>query len=262
MTAGQRLNGEKLADWHDKGAVPKLEAQPLLDAGNPVRWLRDRSLPQPALPMAYVEMLTGDRLRNGGRLSHRQGTAFFPLPPHLLVTPQQQLEPPRSRRPRRFVSRLPLSAASSGNAAAGKRINRARHSFATVARSLTAIRFGSGYVNLLIGTENRKIPGPPGRNPFAAGAVLACLFRRSRRSLLDQRIAPDAGGSGKRTGCDHFDGAICSANDGKPCGLQSVGPRHSARMESRRAVGSQQRHRLRRFFSPLKSPSAASLRDG
>jgi len=62
MTAGQRLTGEKLADWHDKGAVPKLEAQPLLDAGNPVRWLRDRSLPQPALPMAYVEMHTGDRL--------------------------------------------------------------------------------------------------------------------------------------------------------------------------------------------------------
>src|SRR6476646_9847515 len=96
MTAGQRLTGEKLADWHDKGAVPKLEAQPLLDAGNPVRWLRDRSLPQPALPMAYVEMHTGDRLP-GLTIDYRTGKEqpFFPLPPHLLVTPQQQLEPPR-----------------------------------------------------------------------------------------------------------------------------------------------------------------------
>src|SRR5687767_3958903 len=62
MTGGQRLTGEKLVDWHDKQAVPKLEAQPLLDPSNPVRWLRDRSLSQPALPAAYVEMNTGDRL--------------------------------------------------------------------------------------------------------------------------------------------------------------------------------------------------------
>src|SRR5687768_2912414 len=96
MTAGQRLTGEKLADWHDKGAVPKLDAQPLLDASNPVRWLRDRSLPQPMTPMAYVEMHTGDRLP-GLVADYRTGKEqpFLPLPPHLLITPHQQLEPPR-----------------------------------------------------------------------------------------------------------------------------------------------------------------------
>src|SRR5258706_6010492 len=96
MTGGQRLTGEKLSDWHDKQAMPKLEAQPLLDPGNPVRWLRDRSLPQPALPMAYVEMHTGDRLP-GVVVDYRTGKEqpFVPLPPHLLITPQQQLEPPR-----------------------------------------------------------------------------------------------------------------------------------------------------------------------
>jgi hypothetical protein len=46
--------------------------------------------------MAYVEMHTGDRLP-GLTVDYHTGKEqpFFPLPQHLLVTPQQQLEPPR-----------------------------------------------------------------------------------------------------------------------------------------------------------------------
>ena len=160
MTAGQRLNGEKLADWHDKGAVPKLEAQPLLDAGNPVRWLRDRSLPQPTLPAAYVEMQTGDRLP-GVVTDYRTGKEqpFFPLPPHLLVTPQQQLEPPR--KPETAEIRVTVSAI---RRIVWQRRSRQAYQPSTAffrdGRSVSyrAIRFGGGYVNLLIGTENRKVP--------------------------------------------------------------------------------------------------------
>lgn len=159
MTGGQRVTGEKLADWHDKQAVPKLEAQPLLDPGNPVRWLRDRSLPQPSLPTAFVEMHTGDRLP-GIVADYHTGKEqpFLPLPPHLLVTPQQQLEPPR--KPETTEIRVLLSGV--------RRIvwqRKARQSyqpstaFFRDGRSVAyrAIRFGSGHVNLLIGTENRKV---------------------------------------------------------------------------------------------------------
>jgi S1-C subfamily serine protease len=160
MTAGQRMTGEKLADWHDKGAVPKLEAQPLLDAGNPVRWLRDRSLPQPAMPAAYVEMHTGDRLP-GMVVDYRTGKEqpFLPLPPHLLVTPHQQLEPPRKAETAEIRVTL-----SSVRRVVWQRRSRQSYQPSTAffrdGRSVAfrAIRFGSGHVSLLIGTENRKVP--------------------------------------------------------------------------------------------------------
>ncbi len=160
MTGGQRLTGEKLSDWHDKQAVPKLEAQPLLDAGNPIRWLRDRSLPQPALSAAYVEMNTGDRLP-GMVVDYRAGKEqpFFPLPPHLLVAPQQQLEPPR--KPESAEIRVTLS---SVRRIVWQRRSRQTYQPSTAffrdGRSVSyrAIRFASGHVNLLIGTENRKVP--------------------------------------------------------------------------------------------------------
>jgi S1-C subfamily serine protease len=159
MTGGQRLLGEKLADWHDKQAVPKLEAQPLLDAGNPVRWLRDRSLPQPASPAAYVETHTGDRLP-GLVVDYRTGKEqpFFPQPPHLLVAPHQQLEPPR--KPETAEIRVTLAAV---RRIVWQRRGRQAYQPGTAffrdgrSASYRAIRFASGHVNLLIGTENRQV---------------------------------------------------------------------------------------------------------
>lgn len=160
MTAGQRVTGEKLADWHDKAAVPKLDAQPLLDAANPVRWLRDHSLSQPALPTAYVEMQTGDRLP-GAVVDFRSGSEqpFLPLPPHLLVTPQQQLEPPRKAE----TQAIRVALASIRRIVWQRRSRQGYQpntAFFRDGRSISyrAIRFGSGHVNLLIGTENRKVP--------------------------------------------------------------------------------------------------------
>ena len=160
MTGGQRVTGEKLADWHDKQAAPKLDAQPLLDAANPVRWLKDRSLPQPALPPAYVEMHTGDRLP-GTVVDYRTGKEelFTPQPPHLLITPQKVLEPPR--RPDTPEVRVILS---SVRRIVWQRRSRQGYQPGTAffrdGRSVAyrAIRFASGHVNLLVGTENRKVP--------------------------------------------------------------------------------------------------------
>jgi len=44
LAGGQRIVGDKLSDWHDKNAMPRLEWQPLLEPSNSFRWLRDRSL--------------------------------------------------------------------------------------------------------------------------------------------------------------------------------------------------------------------------
>lgn len=95
LANGQRLQGNALTEWHDANAKPRLEGQPLLDAGNPLRWLYDRSLRAGEQPAALVEMHSGDRLP-GQVVEYRSGeeSAFDPLPPHLLVRPTIELSPP------------------------------------------------------------------------------------------------------------------------------------------------------------------------
>ena len=92
---GQRISGDKLADWHNKDALPRLDNQPLLDAGNPLKWLRDRAVPLAYAPDAFVETHTGDVLP-GTVASARSGQElpFDPLPPHLIVEPAVILLPP------------------------------------------------------------------------------------------------------------------------------------------------------------------------
>ncbi len=95
---GQRLQGKLLTDWHEPLRVPRLDNQPLLDPANPVRWLRDRSLPQGDSPAACVELHTGDCLP-GNVLDARTGleSKFDPLPAHLIVEPRIALEPTKER---------------------------------------------------------------------------------------------------------------------------------------------------------------------
>lgn len=95
---GQRIQGDKLADWHDKNAMPRLEGQPLLEPGRAFRWLRDRSLRPAELPTAYVEMHGGDRLP-GAVVEFRSGNEqpFLPLLPLLIVATTQTFQPPDNR---------------------------------------------------------------------------------------------------------------------------------------------------------------------
>ncbi|WP_145087627.1 PDZ domain-containing protein [Anatilimnocola aggregata] len=95
---GQRVQGKALADWHEPQRVPRLDGQPLLDAGNPARWLRDRSQPLAEVPAACVEMHTGDCLP-GNTLLAQTGleSKDEPWPAHLVVEPRVHLEPTKER---------------------------------------------------------------------------------------------------------------------------------------------------------------------
>jgi S1-C subfamily serine protease len=98
LANGQRLTGEKLTDWHDKNALPRLDGQPLLEPSNSFRWIRDRSLPLADLPAAYVELAGGDRFP-GAVVDYRTGLErpYQALPPHLVVRSTQSFEAPENR---------------------------------------------------------------------------------------------------------------------------------------------------------------------
>ncbi|WP_425617221.1 PDZ domain-containing protein [Anatilimnocola sp. NA78] len=95
---GQRVQGKALADWHEPQRVPRLDGQPLLEPGNPARWLRDRSQPLPEVPTACVELHTGDCLPGNTLLAFTGLEAKDePLPAHVLVEPRVTLEPTKER---------------------------------------------------------------------------------------------------------------------------------------------------------------------
>jgi S1-C subfamily serine protease len=95
---GQRLQGKTLTDWHEPQRIPRLDNQPLLEPGNPARWLRDRTLPLGEAPSACIELHTGDCLP-GNVIEARTGleSKSDPAPAHLIVEPRCTLEPPKDR---------------------------------------------------------------------------------------------------------------------------------------------------------------------
>ena len=160
LASGQRIAGEKLADWHQRDTIPRLDNQPLLDPANPLKWLRDRSLPLAAAPSAFVETHTGDILP-GSVVEARSGqeTPFDPLPPHLLVEPAIELSPPA--RPEQTTIRVAISAL---RRIVWQRQARQAYQPGTVffrdGRSLTyrALRLGSDFVSVLLDSGSQKIP--------------------------------------------------------------------------------------------------------
>jgi S1-C subfamily serine protease len=98
LADGRRIEGERLSDWHDKNAQPRLDGQMLLEGHNPFRWLRDRSQPLADLPGAYIELHGGDRLPGAVIDYHSGEEAYFdPAPPHFVVRSAQGFEPPENR---------------------------------------------------------------------------------------------------------------------------------------------------------------------
>src|SRR5688572_17957417 len=86
MSDGQRIEGNRLRDWHDEKALPLLDSQPLFAPTNPLRWLRDRTQSLREMPAAYVEFTNGDRLP-GTVIDYRSGDEepYDPKPPHLVI---------------------------------------------------------------------------------------------------------------------------------------------------------------------------------
>ncbi len=110
---GQRRQGQEIHDWQDTKARPRLDDKALFDAGDPVRWIHDTTLPLADPPEAYVEFHNGDRLP-GQVATYLAGTEshYRRWPPHLLVAADVPLDWPDIARPRglpvltRFVRKV------------------------------------------------------------------------------------------------------------------------------------------------------------
>jgi S1-C subfamily serine protease len=92
---GSRMEGNALTDWHKLDVKPKLEGRELFASDNPMLWLHDRSLRPSDPPVAFVEMIGGDRLpgvvqgyRPAGLVDARS------LPAHFVVRPETNFNHP------------------------------------------------------------------------------------------------------------------------------------------------------------------------
>ncbi len=104
LVDGTHFAGHAIHDWGKKGENPRLDDQPLADIAQPVRWLRDNTLPVPVTPPAFVEMAGGDRLpgnvveyvppTDGTTLANQEPapdearSGPRALPAHLIVEPE------------------------------------------------------------------------------------------------------------------------------------------------------------------------------
>ncbi len=160
LANGQRISGDKLSDWHNAEAKPRLDNQLLLDPGNPVKWLRDRALPLASLPEEFVETHTGDILP-GAVVEFRTGqeSPFDPLPPHLLVEPSIALAPPG--KPEVTTIRVAIGGLKR---VVWQRNSRQAYQPGTAlfrdGRALVyrAVRFGPGSVTVLLEEGSQRIP--------------------------------------------------------------------------------------------------------
>jgi hypothetical protein len=151
LADGQRVESDRLTNWHLTSALPQLGAKPLLDSANPMHWLRNRSSRLGDEPAACVEMTNGDRLP-GTVVDYRSGAEqpYRPLPPHLIVRVSVDFEPPDNkpvpeiRVATQFVRRIVWQ--RTGRGADPKGVARYRDGRSLVLR---AVRLKSGAVHIL-----------------------------------------------------------------------------------------------------------------
>jgi len=156
---GVRTQGNALTDGHLNTPSLKLDGLPLLEGGNSVRWIKDRSLVPGPPPKAFVEMTTGDCLP-GAIVGYREGTElpYDPLPAHFLVRPDVALTPPSpgSDAPIRVLSRFVRRVV-------WQRRDRGQYQPSTIflkdGRSFgyRAVRLADGLVNLLTADGQRRV---------------------------------------------------------------------------------------------------------
>ncbi len=86
LSDGSRVSGADLSSWDLTRKEGRLAGKNLFDPENPIRWLKNNSVPEPREPEAFVEFLGGDRLP-GLTTAYRQGTEFpfQQIFPHLVV---------------------------------------------------------------------------------------------------------------------------------------------------------------------------------
>jgi len=93
---GDKVESERISDWHSREAKPRINGRLLFDAANPVRTIRDRSLTPGHTPDAFVEMHTGDRLPGTVESFASGEVGYAPVGSHFVVKPGFELRPPRT----------------------------------------------------------------------------------------------------------------------------------------------------------------------
>ena len=99
FSSGARSSGDEVLPWHASAAEPRLSGKALFDPADPVRWLKDDSLPAGASPQAFVELVGGDVLP-GRVMAYTPGGDLrgLKLLPHLLVEPAVPVDFPQGKR--------------------------------------------------------------------------------------------------------------------------------------------------------------------
>jgi hypothetical protein len=100
LSDGRRVTGDEVRPWHATGARPRLSGADLFDPANPVVWVKDGTLAEARLPVAFVEFVGGDVLP-GQVVAHSSGdeTLDDRTLPFFLVEPEVAVDPP-GRAPR------------------------------------------------------------------------------------------------------------------------------------------------------------------
>lgn len=156
---GSRQEGNALVNWHEINAQPQLEGRSLLDPANHFLWLRDRTLSPAPLPVAYVELTTGDRLPGNVVGYSAVVDDYDPLPPHFLVEPLCTLRPPQepSQSTLRVLSaavkRIVWQARDRVKFQPGNLLLRDGRTLA-----FRALRFEDGQASVLTAEGTRKVP--------------------------------------------------------------------------------------------------------
>ena len=210
LANGQRLEGHRLQNWHQRAQMPRLDGKELMNAGNPLSWLRDRWLQPGQTPDAYIEMISGDRLP-GLTLQFERAdgpTQWESLPPHFVVQPTIEVSPP-NRRPhetvrviRRFVRRIVWQPRrGDGDYQPGTL-------FFKDGTSLTfrAARFGASSVRLLREADQKRVP-------FREIAELHLPAEEPWASYYEELATLSPTGEQRLMEIDTTDGLIVTASD-------------------------------------------------
>ncbi|MBA2117005.1 hypothetical protein [Bremerella alba] len=85
---GRVVEDDVLRNWYSGNAMPQLAGQSLINGGNPMRWMVDRSLGPAEMPNAYIELFSGDRIPGHPDAYAAEGVEYqADVPEHFLITP-------------------------------------------------------------------------------------------------------------------------------------------------------------------------------
>jgi hypothetical protein len=99
LANGEYVHGDRVHEWHDAAAQPKLGGRAIFDGGNPFRWVIDQAVTLGPPPTALVEFYGGDCLP--GRIVDYEAAEYDSFDAHdeyLVVEPAIAVDRPGEKR--------------------------------------------------------------------------------------------------------------------------------------------------------------------